>query len=111
MAITMQLLRLSIELIQVTSATLAKEKDKKKPEDSKKTGDYGSVENGSKANSGGGDEETQKLLSDDTDVPLTPPTTFSSTTLPRILLICHLLLIPIFVAVPLTNKIQSSLFS
>jgi ABC-type transport system involved in Fe-S cluster assembly fused permease/ATPase subunit len=128
-AITMQLLRVSVDLIQVASQPVEKKDDAKlKKKNSallSKKSSYGSVENNNDAATAGGnktetknsngtvaaaaaaaaaDEEQQALLlqsssSSSTQAP--PPTPFSATVLPRISLLCHGILAILFVAVPL----------
>ena len=125
LAITLQLLRISVDLIQVASQPALedneeKDKEKEKADESSakakkektnggKNG-YGAVETGSNAahatttaTQSSGDEEQQALLSENsntTTTNATTPTTFSSTTLPRISIACHIVLAVLFVAVP-----------
>lgn len=131
-AITMQMLRISIDLIQVaslsddsktkkkaTTTTKKTEGDKSKDdsddEKSRKKKTYGSVSNGAATTKSNGnstatatssDEEQQGLLSSkpnkdsDGSEGAELPTTFSSSTLPRISLVCHIILAVVFFVTP-----------
>jgi hypothetical protein len=111
LAITMQLLRLSIDLISVASQPTPKENKEKKDADG---AGYGSVENGDKApaKTNGAGEETRGLLSNDNDAspPSPDPTTFSASVLPRISLISHVVLAILFVALPFSKTGSGSVF-
>ncbi|CAB9528099.1 Lactococcin-G-processing and transport ATP-binding protein LagD [Seminavis robusta] len=116
-AITLQLLRVSIDLIQVASKGSPKDEDKKtKSVDSSNSKSYGSVDpsKDTKDVAASTDEETQGLLVDGdaaTSSSSTAPTPFSAFLLPRISLVCHGLLALVFLAVPLVWKSSNSIFS
>ena len=112
-AITMQMLRISIDMIQVASNSddTKKKATTRTNEDDKKTKkNYGSVSDTAGASKNGTpsttttDEERQGLLSkpnkDVKEEPAEAPATFSSKALPRISLLCHVLLAILFGVVP-----------
>ena len=115
-AITMQMLRISVDMIQVASKSDDKKKIESKQDtantDSETKINYGSVNGAAGTSSNDGEEQNDKLGRSDeerqgllsktnaSEEASQTPTTFSSSTLPRISLMCHILLAILFAVVP-----------